>query len=292
MSSPRTDDSLTIANAPAWDAYRSADLLVRVRAGHDLGVCVVTFDSFTDCRTIDRQGFGEAFFAARKIDAVHILSRDNDWYLLPDIELALAAAARATSGHKRVLAYGSSMGAYAAIRFGRLAGAGEAFALSPQFSLDPSFVPFEYRWKADASRLDFSIERRLYSLGFVESAIVLYDPRDLDRRHVDLFRDHVNVRDVRLPGAGHPVTGYLAELEILQRAILEVVRGTFDADAFAREAFRARRRSPQYYRTLSQRPRAHRWKAPLARRAYELAPSDAGYVSDYAQALVCFGVQN
>jgi hypothetical protein len=127
----------------AEEIYRSHDLLVRGRTGYETPFCVVTFDSFTDRRTLDREGFGEAFFASRGVNAVHVLSRDNDWYLLPDIELALEAAAKATASFDRVSAYGSSMGAYAAIRLGGLAGASTAIALSPQFSIDPRLVPFE-----------------------------------------------------------------------------------------------------------------------------------------------------
>jgi hypothetical protein len=160
------------------EIYRSADLLVRTRIGYESPFCVVTFDSFTDRRTLDREGFGEAFLASRAVNAIHVLSRDNDWYLLPDIELALDAAAKAAASFDRVSAYGSSMGAYAAIRLGGLAGASDAIALSPQFSIDPRLVPFEDRWDPDARRLDFEIERRLALKGFVASADVFYDPSD------------------------------------------------------------------------------------------------------------------
>src|SRR5271165_6799067 len=90
----------------AEEMYRSHDLLVIARTGYETSFCVVTFDSFTDRRTLDREGFGEGFFASRGVNAIHVLSRDNDWYLLPDIELALDAAAKATASFDRVLAYG------------------------------------------------------------------------------------------------------------------------------------------------------------------------------------------
>ena len=159
------------------EIYRSADLLVRPRIGYESPFCVVTFDSFTDRRTLDREGFGEAFLASRAVNAIHVLSRDNDWYLLPDIELALDAAAKAAASFDRVSAYGSSMGAYAAIRLGGLAGASTAIALSPQFSIDPRLVPFEDRWDPDARRLNFEIERRLALKGFVASAMFSTTPR-------------------------------------------------------------------------------------------------------------------
>src|ERR1700730_15225227 len=173
----------------AEEIYRSADLLVKARTGYESSLCVVTFDAFTDRRTLDRAGFGENFLDSRGVNAVHVLSRVNDWYLFPDIELALDAVAKATASFDKVSAYGSSMGAYAALRFGGLAGARTAIALSPQFSIDPRLVPFENRWDPDARRLDYRIERRLATKGFVPSADVFYDPGDRDARHVELYRD-------------------------------------------------------------------------------------------------------
>ncbi|MBV8105451.1 MAG: hypothetical protein JO223_12680 [Hyphomicrobiales bacterium] len=249
----------------------------------------MTFDSFTDRRTLDREGFGEAFFALREVNAIHVLSRDNDWYLLPDIELALDAVAKAAEPFDRVSAYGSSMGAYAAIRLGGLAGASTAIALSPQFSIDPRLVPFENRWDPDARRLDYEIERRLALRGFVSSADVFYDPADRDARHVDLYREHLEVRDVRLPDCGHPVTGFLAEVGLLQQAVMEAAQGTLDRAGFEREALEMRGRAPQYYATLALRPGPPQKKLELARRAYELFADDAGYVARYAQALATAG---
>jgi lysophospholipase L1-like esterase/tetratricopeptide (TPR) repeat protein len=273
----------------AEEIYRSHDLLVRGRTGYETPFCVVTFDSFTDRRTLDREGFGEAFFASRGVNAVHVLSRDNDWYLLPDIELALEAAAKATASFDRVSAYGSSMGAYAAIRLGGLAGASTAIALSPQFSIDPRLVPFEDRWDPDARRLDYEIERRLALKGFVSSADIFYDPADRDARHVELYRNRLEVRDVRLPDCGHPVTGFLAEVGLLQRVVLDAAQGTLDRAAFEREALEMRDRSPQYYATLALRPGPPQKKLELARRAYELFADDAGYIVRYAQALALAG---
>ena len=270
---------------PVAEIYRSAELLVRARTGQESKFCVVTFDAYTDRRTLDREGFGEGFLASRGVNAIHILSRDNDWYLAPDIELALQAAAKAAASFDRVSAYGSSMGAYAAIRLGRLAGATTAIALSPQFSIDPRLVPFEDRWGADARRLDYEIERRLALKGFVSSADIFYDPADRDARHVELYRGTLEIRDVRLPDCGHPVTGFLAEVGLLQRAVMEAAEGTLDRAAFEREAMDRRGRAPQYYLTLAQRRGSRRRKLELTRQAYELFASDVGYIARYAQAL-------
>src|SRR5579871_5724999 len=214
----------------AEELFRSDDLLVRARLGFPSPCCVVTFHSYTDERTLDREGFGEEFLASRDINAIHVISRDNYWFLLPDIEPALDAAAKVARGFDRVSSYGSSMGAYAAIRLGGFAGATTAIALSPQFSIDPEVVPFEKRWGPDAARVDHAMERRLGRRGFVAAADIFYDPTDQDARHVELYREHVAVRDIRLPQCGHPVTGFLSDVGLLQRAVLEAARGALDAE--------------------------------------------------------------
>ena len=167
------------------ELFRSADFVVRAVTGFDPTVCVVTFDSYTDQRTLDRSGFGEDFFADRRIDAIHVIPRVNDWYQHEDILAICATIAEATGPYARVYAYGSSMGGYAAIRFGGLFGA-TAIALSPQYSIDRRIVPFEHRWTGDAQRIRYAIERSGRD-SFAQIVYACYDPIDLDRRHVELL---------------------------------------------------------------------------------------------------------
>jgi GDSL-like Lipase/Acylhydrolase family len=269
----------------AEEIYRSADLLVRARVGAESSFCIVTFHSYTDERRLEREGFGEDFMASRGVNAIHVIERDNFWFLLPDIEQALHVAAKVARRFDQVSSYGSSMGAYAAIRFGGFAGATKAIALSPQFSIDPRVVPFENRWGPDAAKADYEIEHRLGRRGFVASADILYDPTDQDARHVELFRGCLKVREVCLPNCGHPVTGFLAEVGLLQRAVLEAAQGVLDAAAFEREARAKRESSPQYFAMLALRSSHNGEKLELMRRAYQLAPRNVGYITLYAVAL-------
>ena len=269
----------------AEEIYRSADLLVRARVGANSSFCIVTFHSYTDERTLEREGFGEDFLASRGVNAIHVIERDNYWFLLPDIEQALHAAAKVAQRFDHVYSYGSSMGAYAAIRFGGFAGATQAIALSPQFSVDPRVVPFENRWGPDAAKLNYEMEHRLARRGFVASADIFYDPTDQDARHVELLRECLEVREIHLPQCGHPVTGFLSDVGLLQRAVLEAAQGVLDASAFERDARAKRETSPQYFAMLALRGSHPSEKLELMRKAYELAPRDVGYITLYAVAL-------
>jgi lysophospholipase L1-like esterase/tetratricopeptide (TPR) repeat protein len=267
------------------DLFRSADLAVRARLEAGEGPCVVTFDSYTDVRTLDRNGFGEEFFDGLGIDAIHVLSRQNDWYQYPELLDAAAAARELLAGRDCVVAYGSSMGGYAAIRFGALFGAQLAAAFSPQFSIDPAVAPFEKRWIGDAERIDFLLERA--SIAFTPKSLVFYDPHDTDKRHVDLFRPHTEVVDMPVPMGGHPCTTILGETKLLRPLILQILQ-TGRVDDFQERYRSARRGVSQLFFNLSLRARRPRAKALLARRAFQLKPEPM-YASHYAQMLTAEG---
>ena len=224
------------------ELFRSADLVVRKVGGFSRDALVVTFDSFTDRQDphtnygdLDRPGFGEHFLREHAVDAAHVIGRDNIWYQYPEMPAAMAAIATAARSYQRVISYGSSMGGYAAIRFGGAAGAEAALAISPQFSLDPHVVRFERRWETPARTIDFALERN-WTPPFVATSYILYDPRNLDRRHVALFAKRGRVVRVPVPDSGHSAAFFLADCGLLQRAVLDVARDTFDPAALRRDA--------------------------------------------------------
>lgn len=249
------------------------DLLVRHVSAADAARHVVTFDCYHDDRTLDRPGFGEDYFARHGIAATHLLSRDNDWFQYPRLPDALAAMRAAAAGAGSVLAYGSSMGAYAAVRFADAVGATAALALSPQYSIDPAKVPFERRWGQDQRRvralpgLDGPVRCRI-------RPVVAYDPCGMDRPHADLIARDTPIQRLRLPFAGHPVGGYLQEAGLLHGLVMQALDGTLDVAAVERAARAARRGLATYYGTLAGRQPSSRpnLAVSLAQRAVLLDP--------------------
>jgi len=57
------------------DVFRNDHFVARAAMGFASDACVVTFDSYSDTRSLDRPGFGEHFFAHEGIDAVHVIAR-------------------------------------------------------------------------------------------------------------------------------------------------------------------------------------------------------------------------
>jgi len=270
------------------ELFRSDDLLVRRRGGFGGNVCYVTFDSYTDNRTLDRQGFGELYFDGRGIDAIHVLSCDNRWYQYDELPRALAAIASATRNYERVIAYGSSMGGFAALHYGSACGATIGIALSPQYSVDPAVVPFERRWADDAARIAF----RDHDIPALETEYIVYDPRDAhDRRHFALFAARAPVEGIEVPHGGHPVAAYLSETGLLGPLLEATEAGALDAAAFTAELRRRRRRSGHYFSILAERtpPYRPRQKVALAELAVRTQEDNAVYHSQLAVALDAAG---
>jgi len=271
------------------ELFRSEDLLVRRVAGFGGPLCYVTFASYTDDRTLERPGFGEEHFRGRRIDAIHVLSRENRWYQHAELMEALATVAAAVAGYERVIAYGSSMGGFAALHYGAACGASIGLALSPQYSVDPAIAPFDRRWPEDIARIRF---RRDGDLPMLPVQYVAYDPRvPHDRRHFDLFAARSPTIGLPVPHGGHPVGAYLLETGLLQPLLERIQDGSFDPCDYAKELRRRRDRSGHYFCTLASRVPSHRprQKIALARRAVETQNDNPLYRSQLGSALDAAG---
>ena len=264
--------------------FASEDLLVRYVGRGGTPLCYVTFDSYTDSRTLDRRGFGEDFLRARGIDAIHVINRENLWYQHEELPAALAAVAAATQGYRIIIAYGSSMGGYAALRYGRACGASVGLAISPQYSIDPQIVPFEDRWPFDADRIRY----RNDECAPLPLQYIVYDPRDAqDRAHYALFEQQSPTIGIPVPYSGHPAGGYLHETRMFEPLFEGIHAGALDLPAFTRELRTRRHLSGQYFFTLSRRMSSRRLdlKVALARLAAAAVPGSAIYQSNLAACL-------
>lgn len=264
------------------ELFRSENLVVR-RVGSRGGLLVVTFGSYTNEATLDRSGFGEDFLRRESIDAVHVIQRENRWYQHPETPDALAAIADVARAYDRVLTYGSSMGAYAALRFATACGAQAAIALSPQYSVDPAVAPFENRWQPDVVQTQFA------EPPFVPAPrqYIFYDPRmTLDAQHFALYAAAGPTTAIPMPFAGHPVGGLLVETGALQAAIRAIAADRFDPGEVRAMVRAGRRQSQHQYYLLGRRAMVRRPELALAllAKAASIEP-ESHITSAQAQAL-------
>ncbi len=259
------------------ELYRSDTLVVRAVPRPDRTRWVVTFDHYRPLTDFNRRAFGEAFFKKRGISALYVMCAGNHWYQYPDMPEAIAAArgALVRSGANRILTYGTSMGAYAALRHADALGASAVLALSPQYSNDPARVPWELRWQRDWDGIEWQ-PHSAQPLSFHGVPAVIYDSENADRRHAELIAEETPCDLIDLPYAGHPVGRFLLEAGLLHEIIFAALDGTLDPPKIKRAALAARSRSFNYLVEISKRQPSHRRRIglSLARRAAAAAPEN------------------
>ncbi|WP_010217908.1 hypothetical protein [Sphingomonas sp. PAMC 26621] len=233
--------------------YRSDTLLVRQVPVAGCDRWVITFDHYNIGQGHDREGFGESFLRASGISAIHILGRGNDWYQYSDVFEAAAVVRTATASAQRRVAYGSSMGGYAALRLAEAVGADAVFALSPQWSIDPAIAPWENRWGQDAHRIRW-LSALNGPLRCSAESLLVYDPHQAhDRRHAAHIAAEVSVQLLPVPYCQHPATTFLAEIGLLGAILSDMIHERFDARTMAGEIRARRSRSGVYLGALAER---------------------------------------
>lgn len=243
-----------MSSAPTTDIIHQSDtLLARRVSGFASTYCIVTFAAFEDSPIPDRLGFGETFLQQLQVDAIHVIPVGNHWYQYADMEAMCAKIREAVAGYHKVIAYGCSMGGYAAIRFGGWVGAQTALALSPQFSVAArrrafglgwrDHVEGDWRWRAFGRGVQFRHETRT---DFVPEAFIAYDPLTQDKQHAELYQDLTDVTLLPVPYSGHPSVVTLIQAGVLTSVFSEICWGTFDAETFCRDIEARTRTTPQY----------------------------------------------
>ena len=140
MDLPYDDAATTIEPIARGLLFDCEDFQVVRRPG-PRGFLLITFASRADGRTF----WGEGLADAQGFAAIGFVAKSRNWFCSPRLEKACQLVAAFASVFETVIAYGSGMGGYAALRWGRRAGAQSAAAFSPQYSIDPAVVGFDPR---------------------------------------------------------------------------------------------------------------------------------------------------
>ena len=253
------------------------------------GTLIITFNAFgtineKTIRTEEPWGF--KFIARHGLSILGIKPLTAEWYRGPDLHAFLRSAefARFVAGFDRVILYGTSMGAFAALVFSDAVPNADVLALNPQTTLDRRIVPWEWRWKGGQAQDwngDFN-DAAIFSRK-ARRVFVTYDPFfRLDRLHAERLPKE-NVTRVLVPLVGHSTTIWLTKMGLLKGLFLDVLNGTFDTHVF-RERVRKRRSFAHYYVELARhaatrRPGLRQWSLD---RATELGQEDPSVFLDMA----------
>lgn len=189
---------------------------------------------------------------------LHLQARNNDWFINAETEALETRLAQFVQRYDEVIAMGFSMGGYGALRFAKVLRITRVMAISPQVSIDPTVVPFDKRYRAEAAGWDDNLgdlTQRRCDL----SGVVLVDPfkqRDLvhGRMICEIFP---RLTLVRLPNGGHPATRALKEGGRFDWLKADLAEGLADPQAITRAHREVRRKSVSYWTHLAQNARWH-----------------------------------
>jgi tetratricopeptide (TPR) repeat protein len=119
--------------------------------------------------------------------------------------------------------YGSSMGAYAAIRFSQALSLDRVFALSPLYDIKASW---ERRWSDDAANVH---AEHMMHAGYIRQSckyFIAFDPKDQDVRHVEAYKSIINGSDINLIKtrySGHPSGYFLKQVGALDYLVKSIL---------------------------------------------------------------------
>ncbi|GAB4298361.1 MAG: hypothetical protein Kow0058_14680 [Roseovarius sp.] len=222
-------------------------------------VLLVTFDNLSNVgdRAPGRLPWAYKFARDNRICHLGVYAHLPDWYRDADLiaRLDKLAGEGFFEGYERCVFAGSSMGAFAALSFGRLAPGATVLAFNPQSTLDEALVPWETRYRA-GRRQDWSLPMSdaAEAIAALGRAYVFYDPYfEPDRRHI--------ARLTEAPGAGerlvtmkcwfsnHKSAVFLRKIEALKPVMHAALFGDLTEPEFYR-LYRGRRRLPWYRGSL------------------------------------------
>lgn len=216
---------------------------------------IVTFDNLSNVR--DRSPGREPWACkfARDQDICHLGVTINspNWFRDPWLieKFQTLAAEGFFEGYQKVLFTGTSMGAFAALSFGKLVPAAEIAAFNPQSTLDTEIVPWETRFQA-GRRQDWTLPLSDTAEGIETHSKVslFYDPKfELDARHAERLQAP-NVTNFMCRMSGHKSALFLNRMGRLPDLMRILMFEDLKPLHFYR-MYRDRRRMPWFKNTLN-----------------------------------------
>jgi len=234
--------------------YHSDDMFAAQFSDRGKDALVISFDNLSSVgdKSLGREGWGYPFYRGEGWSHLGVMAFERHWFrneALFDYMEDLAARGF-FEGYKRVMFTGTSMGAYAATAFCRLAPGSTVVAFSPQSTLDKALVPWEKRF-GSGRRQDWTGRYRDAPDCTAEAAAVyiLYDPYFApDRKHAERYHGD-NVHHLKCWYADHKTALFMKRAEILKPVVQSALAGTLTQAAYY-QLYRERRKLPWYLNGL------------------------------------------
>lgn len=206
---------------------------------------VISFSAMN--HNIELKGLpAERALRANGYDVIGVIAKRNNWYPRKSLERATAALESLIAGYTSRICYGSSMGAYAALKYAHLLKADHTIAFAPQFSIDPKITgSWDKRYsKFFDKKLHDQME--ITESDFFGSNVIVYDPLlKSDSRHAFMIAERGCSNLISGLGCGHLVVQPIASRVLLGQFFSLILQDQLDD---AKHFYRKARKSSPYYR--------------------------------------------
>ncbi|ROH87233.1 hypothetical protein ED236_06080 [Pseudomethylobacillus aquaticus] len=240
------------------DVYVSRNLHASAVVFDPNAPIIIAFSAGTLCRLPFARVFAEKY----GLNCVSLACRATDWYQYEDLEQAEQAIRAFTAPFPKRISYGASMGGYASLLTSANVGADVVLAFSPQFSIQPDEDVQEMRWDIERLRIENELgyvhddlEARISRTADI---IIVYDPRDEDKRHVEALKKLRPIQTMVLPHTGHATLLSLAKLGMSSRMLMALLKNQLDLGLAQKQMYAARKQHIQVELILANKVRAKR----------------------------------
>lgn len=210
---------------------------------------LITFSAIC-FKSVSETFWGESFSKKNDISVIGFVSRTGtNWYPRKDVELAAKEIEKISRKYIDIITYGSSMGAYGALKHSALLGATACAAFGAQFSIDPlevDNVAFTRFYRHDVNE-NMSIKAG----DICKNAYVFYDPHfEFDRINANVIANtSPNVSLVKIPYAGHECIKVIAGATTTLNLLKSCLSG--DSRSISHQVRSARKASAAHFVGLS-----------------------------------------
>ncbi|KGT46609.1 hypothetical protein ABEF79_01730 [Acinetobacter sp. ANC 7454] len=177
-----------------------------------------------------------------------IMPKDKSWFPQGSMWNMLEAVTELIAPFKKRIAYGGSMGGYAAIKYSNLLDVQRAVAMVPQYSIDPEDVHDARYNMFFQSELNADMRVKPEDVSSKREYIIIYDPHYAqDRAHYQKLKEVLPAHHVlHLAFTNHDAIAVLASSELVNDFLLH----EFDASYFYQKMRRVKKNSKFYYRKV------------------------------------------
>lgn len=245
------------------------------------GVLVVTFTERGN-RNLAGLGFGSQFLLKYGFDVVAIKTNVDIWYENLSYDLInkiVMYTSNLSRDYSKKIAYGSSMGGYAAIKFASFFDIDCVLSISPIYDIKD---PFDTRWRNDAIHLTEGMMMGLEYISKKTSYCFIYDPLTKDNYHMDRYKKIIpseNLSILSVKYSGHPSGPHLRDIGALPQIVLHAFK-SYRLSENLIEFKNRKRDSSSYIFNLSASCLGHRkirWAESLCNVLLKKHPSNAEY---------------